>query len=337
MAYGRLWPAHPKPLPDELLTSWFVRVAEANAIKLQTLSWMLFGYGRSPWQRDVDRQAPAWFLDIVCAHTGLPYEEAWHATLDSYCTRLYPKPKSSGPLRWVLPIVSAGASRHGFGVQFCSACLAGDAVPYFRKHWRLALFTYCLEHGCALYDACPVCSAPVAYFRHDFGKEISETKGMACCWRCGFDFRMAKRAAATFPTEEVRKIFDSVLRSLTAPAPEAGPFDLGFFAVLHQFCRIMGARQNRGKLLRYVAERLRMPPLPIALGRTSIEERRREERHQLLLCALWLMVDLEERLRAAWMAKAVRYNLMVKDFHDPPAWYPSIVQEFLRGRSSMTT
>jgi hypothetical protein len=327
-----LWPAHPKPLPEELLTSWFVRVAEANGIKLETLSWMLFGYGNSPWHRDVDRQPPPWFLDIVCTRTGLGREDAERATLDTYRGRLYPKPRSSSLLRWVLPIISVGASRHGFGVQFCPECLARDAVPYYRKQWRLAPYTYCPDHGCVLYDACPACGTPVAFFRHDFGREISETKGIAYCWKCEFDFRMADRVAVTFPTEEVREIFRGMLWSLKLSTIEADNFDIGFFAVLHQFCRIMCTRQNGGKLLKYVAERLRMPPLPITLGRTSIEERRREERHHLLLCALWLMVDLEERLRAAWKAKVVRYNLMVKDFRDPPVRYWSITQSFLRGR-----
>jgi len=333
VVHGRLWPAHPKPLPEELLTSWFVRVAEANGIKLQTLSWMLFGYGNSPWHRDVDRQPPARFLDIVCARTGLSREDVNGATLDTYRGRLYPKPRSSGLLRWISPLISAGASRHGFGVQFCPECLARDMVPYYRKQWRLALSTYCPDHDCFLYDSCPACGAPVAFFRHDFGREISQTKGIACCWKCEFDFRTLERVAVTFPMKEVREIFDSILRSLNAPTTTGGLFDLGFFAVLHQFCRVMGTRQNGGKLLSYISECLRMPTSPIALGRTSIEEHRREERHRLLLCALWLMVDLERRLRAAWMAKAVRYNLMVKDFHDSPEWYTRLVQSFLRGYS----
>ncbi|MDX9996296.1 MAG: hypothetical protein RBS28_13345, partial [Rhodocyclaceae bacterium] len=83
-------------------------MAEANGIKLQTLSWMLFGYGRSPWQRDVDRLVPVWFLDAVCERTGLSREEVSRTTLDIYPGRLYPKPRSSGELRWVLPIGSVG-------------------------------------------------------------------------------------------------------------------------------------------------------------------------------------------------------------------------------------
>lgn len=328
MAYGRLWPVHPHPKPGELLSSWFVRVAEANAIKLQTLSWMMFGYGKSPWQRDIDRLPPAWFVDAVCEKTGLANDDAYRMTLDSYRARLYPRRRSSGPLPWVLPIISEGASRRGFGMQFCPACLAEDDVPYFRKSWRLALATYCPAHGCVLYDACPVCGAVVAYFRHDFGKEISLTKGIANCWACGADFRTAERKAAIFPTEELRTIFCDLLGSLDVPGAVTARFDLGFFAVLHQLCRIVGARQNQGKLLRYVVEQTGMSLIPSAPSRVFIEERRREIRHQSLLAGLWLMDSLDQRLQAAWQAKAVRYNLMIKDFHEPPGWYLSLVERF---------
>ena len=81
MLSGKMWPAHPKPLPDELLSSWIVRVAEANAIKLQTLSWMLFGNGVSPWNRDIDRNAPRWLIDVLCEHTGSSYGEQWEQFL----------------------------------------------------------------------------------------------------------------------------------------------------------------------------------------------------------------------------------------------------------------
>jgi hypothetical protein len=331
VAYGQLWPAHPKPLPEELLSSWFVRVAASNGIKLQTLSHMLFGGGRSPWHRDVDRAVMPWFVDVVCAHTGLPLQTAHGATLESYCPRLYPRVKSSGPLRWVLPIMGEGMSRRGFGVQFCPACLTEDAIPYFRKPWRIALFTFCLKHSCALHDACPGCGAPVAYFRHDFSREISASKGLACCSVCGVDFRAAKRAAAMFPTDDLRNFVESMLRSVEFPEPSGSQFDQGFFAVLHQLCRIVGTHQNAGKLLQYAASELGMPATPIALGRTSIEQRRRDERHQSLLCGAWLVADPEKRLRAAWEAKAVRYNLLIKDFDDPPPTYLSLVKTFLRG------
>ena len=193
MAHGVLWPAHPKPLPDELLSSWIVRVAAANGIKLQTLSWMLFGNGRSPWNRDIDRSAPGWLIKALSQYTGTNYWDVFHTTLTTYRTRLYPRRRTAGQLRWILPIRSYGMQRKAFGLQFCPECLAGDSQPYFRRLWRVALVTYCPEHHVELHDACPACGVPVIIFRGDFGRELRDARPMHVCHSCGYDFRDACR------------------------------------------------------------------------------------------------------------------------------------------------
>ena len=334
MTHGKVWPAHPKPLPEELLTSWIVRVAEANAIKLQTLSWMLFGNGRSPWNRDVDRSAPLWLVQALCQHTGTSDQLILDTTLLSYRSRLYSRSQISGQLRWILPIRSYGMQRKSFGLQFCPECLATDQIPYFRKPWRVALFTYCPEHRIALHDACPGCGIPVVTFRGDFGRELKDALPMYVCHACGYDFREAERKPVFLPSEEMHSLFDAMLQSLSKPGDEAGRFDLGFFAVMHQFCRVMGTRQNRGRLQDFLAEQLGLQNVPHQPGRIGIEQRRIGERHLLLLCALWLMADLQSRLRAAWSAKAIRYNLMLKDFDELPGWYREIVERFSNWRTS---
>ncbi len=325
MAYGRLWPAHPKPLPDELLSSWIVRVAQANGIKLQTLCWMLFGNERSPWNRDVDRSAPKWLIKTICEHTGTRYWDAYHTTLTTYRTILYPNRRRSGQLRWILPIRTFAMTRKGYGQQFCPKCLAEDQIPYFRKAWRVALFTFCPKHQVMLHDACPLCDVPVAFHRSDFGVEQGNMRPIFCCYACGFDFRAATTTAATFPSKEIGELFCEVLPFLQAPIVRMERFDQGFFVVLHQFCRIMGSHQNAGNLRRFVANRLGIDLTEIELGRTSIEHRRVAERHDLLLCALWLMASPTERIREVWEAKAVRYNLMLKDIGESPKWYLQLV------------
>lgn len=334
MTHGKVWPAHPKPLPDELLSSWIVRVAEANAIKLQTLSWMLFGNGRSPWNRDVDRSAPLWLVQALCQHTGTSDQVVLDTTLVSYRSRLYSRGRIAGQLRWILPIGSYGMQRKSFGLQFCPECLATDQIPYFRKPWRVALFTYCPIHQVVLHDACPACGIPVVIFRGDFGRELKDARPMYVCNACGYDFRKAERKPVFFPSEELHSLFDTMLQSPSWLGDETGQFDLGFFAVMHQFCRVIGAWQNRGRLQNYVATQLGQTVLPLSPGRICIEQRRQDERHQLLLCALWLMADLGKRLEGAWLAKAVRYNLMLKDFGEPPGWYRQLARRFSNWRNS---
>lgn len=326
MAHGRIWPAHPKPLPDELLSSWIVRVAQANGIKLQTLCWILFGNARSPWNRDIDRSAPKWLLKAMSEHTGVNYWDAYHATLTTYRTILYPNRRRSGQLRWILPVRTYAMNRKGYGQQFCPLCLAEDLIPYFRKTWRVALFTFCPKHQVILRDACPSCGVPVVFHRNDFGVEQGNTKPIFTCYACGFDFRAATTTAAIFPSKEIRGLFCEMLVFLQTPIVRMERFDLGFFAVLHQFCRIMGSHQNAGSLQSFVANRLGMELKEIELGRTSIERRRIAERHDLLLCALWLLAAPTERIREAWETRAVRYNLMLKDVDESPKWFSQLAE-----------
>lgn len=334
MTYGKLWPAHPQPLPDELLSSWIVRVAAANGIKLQTLSWMLFGNAQSPWNRDIDRAAPPWLIKTLSHHTGTNYWKAFHTTLVTYRMRLYPYRQAVGQLRWVLPVHHHGMRYRGFGQQFCPVCLATDQVAYFRKQWRIALFTYCPIHQVELHDACPSCGAPVVHYRGDFGKELKDALPMYICHACGADLREAEGKPAHFSSDELHQMFDTMLWSLCGSTTDAGRFDLGFFAVLHQLCRVMGMRQNQGKLLCHLLEQIRGAPAMTgqATGRTTIEERRRDERHVWLLCGLWLMADLKSRLGNAWRTKAIRYNLLLKDFERPPKWFVQVAEEFSNWR-----
>jgi hypothetical protein len=332
MAHGNVWPAHPKPLPDELLSSWIVRVAAANAIKLQTLSWMQFGNERSPWNRDIDRNVPRWLIKALSQHTGTNYWEVFHTTLATYRTRLYPHRQAVGQLRWILPIRSYGMRRRAFGLQFCPECLATDAIPYFRKQWRVALFTYCPVHKVMLHDSCPGCGEPVVIFRGDFGRELVDAKPMHVCHLCGLDFRMSTMASSYFPSKEIGELFGEMLNSLQAPLGKTEHFDVGFFSILHQFCRVMGSHQNAGRLEEFVANRLCMEKTDIDLGRTAIEHRRVAVRHELLLCALWLVSAPTGRIREAWEGRAIRYNLMLKDMEEMPMWFRQLAKCFSNWR-----
>ncbi|MBV5269084.1 MAG: hypothetical protein JZU55_03070, partial [Afipia sp.] len=88
-----------------------------------------------------------------------------------------------------------------------------------------------------LHDACPACGVPVIIFRGDFGRELKDARPMYVCHSCGYDFRETCREPVFFPNDELHETFDNVLASLTKPANDASRFDLGFYAVMHQFCR----------------------------------------------------------------------------------------------------
>jgi len=328
MPHGQLWPAHPKPLPDELLSSWMVRVAEANAIKLQTMSRLLYGTERTPWNRDIDRFAPKWLLSEICRHTGVTYWAAFHTTLATYRNLLYSRRRLSGQLTWVLVNMNYGTSQRGFGMQFCPMCLAEDAVPYFRKQWRLALYTYCPIHQGMLLDACPTCGASVSYFRRDFGRDLKDALDIQHCHSCGFDLRHSKFHSPRMPDDDVHRRFDTILYSLANTQRISYSNQYGFFAVLHQLCRIMCMRENDGRLLTFVLSQLNCSDEIVQHTSRPIECLRIDERHTLLIAALWLLEDPSPRLKLAWEKKTVRYTNFVKDFSSTPLWYSQVVDPF---------
>ena len=328
MAYGKVWPAHPKPFPDELLSSWIVRVAQANAIKLQTLSWMLFGNERSPWNRDIDRSAPPWLLKELALHTGTNYWEVFHTTLATYRQRLYPRRRLSGQLPWISTIHTYGMQRRGHGQLLCPQCLATDRIPYFRKQWRLALFTYCPIHQVRMVDSCQNCGASVMHYRGDFGRTIQEARPMHVCHGCGHDYAGMGGEKAEFSSAEVHRLFDDVLISLSGPIKQAGKFDLGFFSVLHQLCSILVSLSNRGRLEQFICRRLGTQFVPRTRVRLPIEGYSLNDRHHLIQYGLWLMGSLALRLGDAWTSKAVRYNHLLKDFEDAPTNYRNLVGRY---------
>lgn len=328
MAHGRIWPAHPKPLPDELLSSWMVRIAQANAIKLQSLCWIVFGNSQSPWNRDIDRSAPEWLIKALSLKTGTPYRKVLDTTLLTYKGRLYRKPRYSGPLSWISVIQSHGMKHKGFGQQFCPVCLETDPVPYFRKQWRLALFTYCPEHQIYLHDACPQCQGPIMHYRGDFGREIHEALPIYCCPLCEMDLRQAPQIQPNFANSNLHVLFDACLNSLYASASQATPFRLDYFLVLHHLSWLMVSKPNKGKLAKYLAAQIDRPSISHDSKRIAFEQLRRPLRHHYLQLALWLMENLPSRLEAAWLNKTVQYNLMLKDFEHPPDWYRKLTGRF---------
>lgn len=302
-----------------------MRIAEANGIKLYTLTLGLFGDRLTPWHRDIDRLAPKWLLKQICAKTGVGYWDAYHTTLTGYRTRLYPRRQASGQLRWILPISTFGLDRRGYGQQFCPECLAEDVTPYFRRCWRVGFFTFCPVHGCMLLDACHMCGAPVVLHRRDIGRDLAESKGLAYCQKCSADYRTASRHLPAGADGQAFLMHQALVQTVTRDVGSESPYNLGFLAVLHQLCKVLCSSANAGRLYRWIEKQLgivaRVLPTP---RRTAFEGRRIHERHAIVSFALWLLCDLPLRLTAAWRDKAVRFNHLLKDFDQPPRWYADV-------------
>lgn len=322
-----LWPYHPKPYPDELLSSWLVRIAHGHGLKVQSFCTLIFGRHRQVWNRDIDRQAPDWLVEALCTQTAVNLTQGLATTLRMYEGMLYPNFTASGLLRWILPLRMHHRTWQGHGLQFCPVCLSRDKEPYFRRRWRVGFYVWCTRHQCLLHDRCPDCAAPVAFTRQEMGKPgASTTTPMCFCHACGFDLRQAARCPPTFHDSATGRWLKQVLRTL-----EHGEYHTpahtppGALAVLHLLCKLMTSRYPSVSLQRFVCDELKIKESSLPDSRLSLVMRPIQERFFLLQLASWLLVDPQRRLSHAWQARAVRYNLLLKDMADLPTWYVTLV------------
>lgn len=333
-----LWPIRYKPLPDELLSCWLVRLAHGHGLKVQTFCNLLFGQRLQVWNRDIDRLAPAWLLDELIARTGTSRIQAELTTLRVFDGLLYPHFKESGTLGWILSAQIFHRRRMGHAQQFCPRCLAGDELPYFRKTWRVALKTFCIQHDCMLVDRCPGCGEGVAFHRMDMGRpDVPERGALAACFQCGFNLARSQTQPIQVLDTQSCNLLASLVRSLeTVSNDPSGMFPSDRVAVLRHFVRLMLSPRPTVQLREFVVDRLGVNDLDInRQRRLAIESLTTADRHQLLQFGAWLLVDAETRLRQAWQARAIRYNHLLREFHSPPEWYASLAEQFSRWRDRL--
>ena len=331
-----LWPVRYKPLPDELLSSWLIRLAHGHGLKVQTFCNLIYGNQRQLWNRDIDRLAPDWLIDSLVNATGTPYQRARQTTLSSYKGMLFTDIRQSGISTWVLSLQMYHRKRKGHGLQFCPYCFRTDEIRYYRKIWRLALSTQCFVHGCLLLDACPHCQSEVSPHRVDM---LSKNQGLnydlATCHVCGFYLAEANSSEPEI-YDENSYAFAYQLNQLLNEQSLSDCYWLDWLNVLRHLIGLLTSRYKHVNLRAFIESQLICPNFPFSQEKISFEMRSIHERHHLLQLGLWLMLDPEEKLSMAWRNRAVRYNLLLKDFDVPPSWYQEIVSEFSNWRANLT-
>ena len=333
-----LWPIRYKPLPDELLSSWLVRLAHGHGLKVQTFCNLIFGNRHQVWNRDVDRLAPPWLVETLAMHTGTPIDVAYDTTLKAFEGILFRTPRRSGHLNWVQSLKIYHRVREGFGQQFCPACLAEDETPYFRKAWRLSISTICSHHGRMLHDRCHQCGAAVSFFRMDIGIAASDSDGDAVsvtrCHECRADL-----AAAPVLALVVVEPFAFARVAAVAASIHGGDrakremLSIGELDVLRHLCCLMLSTRSTLALRAYMLDMHGVDdPVTDSVKRIPLESLPTRTRHVLLQCGAWLLDDLPGRLGAAVRSGALRYNHLLHDFDHPPPWYREVVMSAIPHR-----
>lgn len=246
----RLLPVTRVLVAGESLSSWVVRIADLHGMSVQQLSSWLMGRGRQAFSCDVDRGAWGELLEAISIATTEPIAALRSATLQVYAGVLWGDLAPQGRARWVLPIVKRGTLRDGFGVQYCPICLATDAVPHLRLHWRLAFVVACERHGCLLQDRCDRCAAPVAPHRWRTGplRELGSS-GIWRCHGCGADRRDHTNPAAVHASVlEIQRMLLSALAQGGVLLDGQAVFGMAFFPGIAMLLSFLDDARESGRV-----------------------------------------------------------------------------------------
>ena len=329
---GKVLPIHPQPLPGEIFSSWYCRVAQDNFLKLRTLEVKLWGREKQIWTRDIDRSIDDITLEQFARACGTTLERARETCLQSYEGVLFQEHNPIAHTDWILPLGVYHRKRRRSGIQFCAHCLAMDEIPYFRKSWRLALNTFCDLHGVMLHDSCPECKAPVMYHRQEQGERAAwRVTSLSICTECGFDLKRAGGYQA--PVVEIH--------SWLALTSQLTFLDLGwtfldkdtfhyshlYFAVLRNLVAKLMSSRTTQQLRKFVEQRLSISIDWTVKGNISFEHYSVMERHCILQIATWLMMDWPARFLEAGREVRVRYSELVADFGDDAFWFVTYASE----------
>lgn len=325
-----LWPIHLKPKPDELLSSWIVRLARAHGMKVQTYCQTVFGRERAIWNRDIDKSAPEALLHRMCELTGATEEQAYQSTLRSFEGIVYEHHNPCAFTKWLLPLGVYHRTRKGFGLMYCPLCLKEDDEPYFRKHWRLAFHLICDRHGTLMCDRCPSCGAAVVFFRRELGRR-SEIDGgeITLCHACGFDLRFAPAFDPPAPDGQVLAMLRSLIMFRDLGWWFAGTRHVAYshlyLDVLHHLAALLGSR--KGQKLREEVEQRTGCILPEPSGgNIKLEMRPFWERYWMVLLAFWVLQDWPFRFQRVSSAAGMSSAWLLLGEH-LPSWFESQVRE----------
>lgn len=340
---GSLWPIHLKPYPDELLSSWLVRLAHAHGLKLQTFCSIVFGRGRNIWNRDIDKYAPDWLLHHLVTATGTSIERVKETTLKSYEGIVYECHQPNGNTRWLTPLGIYHRIHHHPGLQFCPLCLAADEEPYYRKYWRLAFYTECRKHHILLQDRCHDCGSPINFHRVEMGiRSLIKPRSIINCYQCNFDLRYSKIEKLHCDDWQTTSTFRAILDFHDLGWAFNDTLTLQYshqlFDVLRHICGLMCSSRKASCLLPIAASKIGLDIKEIDLPRSpTYEHLNVVQRTILIQCAIWLTLRWPWRFIETCKQLNLTSAYLLVDYCQSPFWFYSIINEYLNQRQYSPT
>ena len=149
-------PLAPRPFPDELLSSWLMRTAAANAISFEELMTALEMGNTQKFVSGVmlDYSVPETTLRALSRFTRVPY-----STLNKLDLNVrVPQINLTLLLRFSQKRLSSARGRAWrLRYAFCPHCVSSQKTLHIRWDWCFAALLRCGVHRSPLLDGCPQC------------------------------------------------------------------------------------------------------------------------------------------------------------------------------------
>ena len=336
-----LLPIRFKPEPDELFSSWLVRLAMAHGLKLHVFTKFIFPK-RRVWNRDIDKSADAAHIEAACKYTNVSEQRIFNSTLVSFEGNLYETHNPNGIQMWLMPVGVFRQTRTRFGLQMCPLCLSEDKTPYYRRLWRVSWSVVCTKHKIRLLDRCPGCQHPIIFHRGDMGwRGQAVSTSMTQCSDCGLYWTSKKvingliQADADAADFQIRLENASVDRHI-----EVGGFgyvhSINFFNGLKHILRILSVSRRTPKFRKTASEKSGLP-----LGETSFDGRQfqsfeylpAESRYRTIRLASWLLDKWSERFVETALETDTFSSALLPYDQTAPFWYQLPVDQYLSRRT----
>lgn len=328
---GNVWPWHPRPFHDELLSSYLMRLAHGYQITPHYLARRLVGH-RAIWNRDLDKLAPPELLQAISKKLSLSYEEVNDMSLRSLSGRVLSKFSPNGNSKHILSLKVYHRLRKRPGLQYCPQCLAAKNRIYFRRSWRLAFITVCTTHKRILRDCCPTCGSPVNIHRQQ-NLELN----ISHCYQCNesLTLKQSKREKIDeeHPLLALQKRIEHAVATGQIGLSDAETVPLAeYLDVFRQLARRASTRAiNQNELAAFQKGlKLNLAPIQGSPG-TQIEHYTIRQRFEAFKAAAQMMNNWPESLISFCYKTRTWSTALTRDFHSAPDWFLKPVTEKLDG------
>jgi hypothetical protein len=233
----KVLPLHPRPERLESMTSYMIRLAEANGLRSMKELVALVGIPRRrlvSLYDSPDYPAPSYYEGLAQI-TGCPEERLLHTTFLPLLQRFG---RSMHPRHLHRFLAGSLAS----SLRYCPSCLAECSLPYYSLLWRFLVLPGCIEHGGQFLDQCGHCGSLLPL--------LSSPPRCAKCPTCQGDLRTCQQRNLDDEVLSSTRRYTQALSMLLSPMP--APLDQAQAKVIGKQC--MALRQERDLSITEVAK-----------------------------------------------------------------------------------